>query len=109
MQRGAPREYDDAPLCPVHLRVAVASTGGVFSDGFGLVGASAMIVLFAIFAGLRSAASNLVYVYLPELFPTGLRASGLGLAIAASRVALDQAGSEAQEQGSFALPMEAAP
>ncbi len=28
--------YDDAPLRPFHLRVAVASFGGVFSDGFGL-------------------------------------------------------------------------
>jgi putative MFS transporter len=46
----------------------------------------AMIVLFAAFAGVISAASNLVYVYLPELFPTDLRASGIGLAIAASRV-----------------------
>jgi len=44
-----------------------------------------MIVLFAIFAGVISAASNLVYVYLPELFPTDLRASGIGLAVAASR------------------------
>lgn len=45
-----------------------------------------MIVLFAIFAGVLSAASNLVYVYLPELFPTSLRASGIGLAVAASRI-----------------------
>ena len=47
--------------------------------------AAAMIILFALFAGILSAASNLVYVYLPELFPTDLRASGIGLAIAASR------------------------
>lgn len=47
--------------------------------------AAAMILLFALFAGILSAASNLVYVYLPELFPTDLRASGIGLAIAASR------------------------
>lgn len=46
----------------------------------------AMIALFALFAGVLSAASNLVYVYLPELFPTDLRASGLGMAIAASRI-----------------------
>jgi MFS transporter, putative metabolite transport protein len=46
----------------------------------------AMIALFAVFAGVLSAASNLVYVYLPELFPTDLRASGIGLAVAASRV-----------------------
>jgi putative MFS transporter len=45
-----------------------------------------MIILFALFAGVLSAASNLVYVYLPELFPTDLRASGIGLASAASRV-----------------------
>jgi MFS transporter, putative metabolite transport protein len=53
----------------------------VWSD----VPAVPMIVLFALFAGVISAASNLVYVYLPELFPTHLRASGIGLAIAASR------------------------
>jgi MFS transporter, putative metabolite transport protein len=47
--------------------------------------APALIVLFAIFAGVISGASNLCYVYLPELFPTDLRASGIGLAIAASR------------------------
>lgn len=45
-----------------------------------------MIALFALFAGVLSAASNLVYVYLPELFPTDLRASGIGMAIAASRI-----------------------
>lgn len=45
----------------------------------------ALILLFAVFASVLSAASNLVYVYLPELFSTDLRASGIGLAIAASR------------------------
>jgi putative MFS transporter len=45
-----------------------------------------IIALFALFAGVLSAASNLVYVYLPELFPTHLRASGIGLAIASSRI-----------------------
>ncbi len=45
----------------------------------------AMILLFAVFAGVLSAVSNLVYVYVPELFPTDLRASGIGLATAASR------------------------
>jgi putative MFS transporter len=49
------------------------------------VPALALIVLFAVFAGVISGASNLCYVYLPELFPTDLRASGIGLAIAASR------------------------
>jgi putative MFS transporter len=50
------------------------------------LGPAMVILLFAIFAGVLSAASNLVYVYLPELFPTDLRASGIGLAIAASRI-----------------------
>jgi len=45
-----------------------------------------IIVLFAVFACVLSGASNLCYVYLPELFPTDLRASGIGLAIAASRI-----------------------
>jgi MFS transporter, putative metabolite transport protein len=47
---------------------------------------TAIIILFATFAGVLSAASNLVYVYLPELFSTDLRASGIGVAIAASRI-----------------------
>jgi putative MFS transporter len=45
-----------------------------------------MTIAFSVFAGVLSAASNLVYVYLPELFPTDLRASGIGLAVAASRI-----------------------
>lgn len=45
-----------------------------------------IVALFAILAGVLSAASDLVYVYLPELFPTDLRASGIGLAIAVSRI-----------------------
>ncbi|MGB6356016.1 MAG: MFS transporter [Steroidobacteraceae bacterium] len=50
------------------------------------VPAIAMSILFALFAGVLSAASNLCYVYLPELFTTDLRASGIGVAIAASRI-----------------------
>jgi putative MFS transporter len=44
------------------------------------------VTCFAVFAGTVSGASNILYVYLPELFPTELRASGIGLAVAASRV-----------------------
>ena len=44
------------------------------------------IGLFALFAGVLSASTNLVYVYLPELFTTDVRASGIGMAIAASRI-----------------------
>ncbi len=45
-----------------------------------------IVSCFAVFAGVVSGASNILYVYLPELFPTELRASGIGLAVAASRV-----------------------
>lgn len=48
--------------------------------------AAAVIILFALLAGVLSAASNLVFVYLPELFPTDLRASGIGLSSAVSRI-----------------------
>lgn len=48
--------------------------------------AATVVVLFAVFALVLSSVASLCYVYLPELFPTHLRASGIGLAIAASRV-----------------------
>jgi nitrate/nitrite transporter NarK len=53
-------DYEEAPFRWFHLRVALG--------------------------GVPSAASNLAYVYLPELFPTALRASGIGLASAISRI-----------------------
>ena len=49
---------------------------------FGPVGT---IIAFGAFACILSAAANLEFVYPPELFPTHLRASGVGLAVAASR------------------------
>jgi putative MFS transporter len=48
--------------------------------------AGLVVVLFAIFALVLSSVSSLCYVYLPELFPTHLRASGIGVAIASSRI-----------------------
>jgi len=60
-------------------------------------GPAVVVVLFALFAGVLSAASNLVYVYLPELFPTDLRASGIGLAVACSRIG--------SAIGTFLLPL----
>jgi MFS transporter, putative metabolite transport protein len=59
--------------------------------------APVIISLFVVFAGALSAAASLVYVYLPELFPTELRASGIGLAIAASR--------SGSAVGTFLLPI----
>ena len=44
------------------------------------------VALFAVFSAILAAATNLEYVYTPELFPTELRGSGVGLAVASSRV-----------------------
>jgi putative MFS transporter len=41
--------------------------------------------LFAVFALILSAVNNLVYLYPAELFPTEIRATGLGVAVAVSR------------------------
>jgi putative MFS transporter len=48
-------------------------------------GSAGVVILFALFALTLSAAANLEFVYPPELFPTHLRATGVGLAVAASR------------------------
>jgi MFS transporter, putative metabolite transport protein len=58
---------------------------------------SGIVALFAVFACTLSAATNLESAYLSELFPTRLRASGIGLAIAASRVG--------SATGTFLLPI----
>jgi MFS transporter, putative metabolite transport protein len=50
--------------------------------GFGPIGT---MLAFGVFACILSAAANLEFVYPPELFPTHLRASGVGLAVASSR------------------------
>ena len=65
---------------------AITSAAMLALSLFGDAGALTAIVLFAIFALVLSAASNMSFVYVPELFPTELRASGTGLAIAASRM-----------------------
>ena len=65
---------------------AVAATTMLILTVWRTAPAIAVIILFALFAGILSAASNLVYVYLPELFPTELRASGIGLSSAVSRI-----------------------
>ncbi|MBB3666287.1 MFS family permease [Prauserella sediminis] len=44
------------------------------------------VVFFTAFAFVLAAAVNLEFVYPPELFPTDLRASGVGIAVAASRI-----------------------
>jgi putative MFS transporter len=44
------------------------------------------VLAFAVFSFVLSAAQAQIYVYLPELFPTSVRASGLGIAVAVSRL-----------------------
>lgn len=44
------------------------------------------VVVFALFVLVASAASNLEYVYPSEIFPTEIRATGMGFAAAISRV-----------------------
>ncbi|MDE1180346.1 MFS transporter [Paraburkholderia sp.] len=56
-----------------------------------------IIVAFAIFTLTMSAFSNLVGVFPPECFPTEVRASGVGLAIACSRLG--------SAVGTFLLPL----
>jgi putative MFS transporter len=48
--------------------------------------ASIIVPLFAAFAFVMSAAGILQNVYPPELFPTELRARGIGVVIACSRI-----------------------
>jgi MFS transporter, putative metabolite transport protein len=57
----------------------------------------ALIVVFAIFTLIMSAVSNLVGVFPPECFPTEVRASGVGLAVAFSRLG--------SAVGTFLLPI----
>ncbi|MFC9790401.1 MFS transporter [Rhodococcus sp. NPDC127528] len=59
--------------------------------------ATAMMIPFVIYTFVMSAASNITQVYPAELFPTSLRASGVGLANGLSRVA--------SAAGTFILPL----
>ncbi|SUA89651.1 MFS transporter [Pandoraea pulmonicola] len=52
---------------------------------YGSFGPIGTMLIFGFFACVLSAAANLEFVYPPELFPTHLRASGVGLAVASSR------------------------
>lgn len=56
-----------------------------------------MMIPFVIYTFVMSAASNITQVYPPELFPTRLRASGVGFTNAASRIA--------SAIGTFVLPI----
>lgn len=56
-----------------------------------------LLICFAVFTFVMSAASNLTLVYPAELFPTEVRASGVGLVTAISRVG--------SAVGTFLLPI----
>lgn len=57
--------------------LAVLAVGGLSSTG--------VIITFALFALILSASANLEFIYPPELFPTHLRGTGVGFAVATSR------------------------
>ncbi|WP_083520986.1 MFS transporter [Alicyclobacillus kakegawensis] len=56
-----------------------------------------ILILFIIFTFIMSAASNLTLIYPAELFPTDVRASGVGVVTAVSRVG--------SAMGTFLLPL----
>jgi putative MFS transporter len=83
MTSPAPQAYDDAPLRAFHLRAAVASFGGSFSDGFGLgiIGlalalATPELALTPVWLGLLGGAA-LAGLFLGALF-TGPLADRIG-------------------------------
>ncbi|WP_336331415.1 MFS transporter [Pseudomonas putida] len=61
------------------------SAVGLAVLAWGSFGPLGTILAFGFFACVLAAAVNLEFVYPPELFPTHLRASGIGLAVASSR------------------------
>jgi putative MFS transporter len=65
---------------------AVTSVALLVSTAVAGLPDSLVVVTFAVFSCVLSAAQAQIYVYLPELFPTTIRASGLGLAVAVSRL-----------------------
>ncbi|MDH6280363.1 MFS transporter [Prescottella agglutinans] len=74
------------------LAVSLAALGALSN-----VSVAAMMIPFVIYTFVMSAASNITQVYPPELFPTSLRASGVGLLNGLSRIA--------SAAGTFALPL----
>jgi putative MFS transporter len=65
---------------------AVTSVALLVSTAVGGLPDGLVVLTFAVFSCVLSAAQAQIYVYLPELFPTSIRASGLGLAVAVSRL-----------------------
>lgn len=61
------------------------SAVGLAALAYGGFGSTGTIIAFGFFACVLAAAVNLEFVYPAELFPTHLRASGIGMAVAASR------------------------
>lgn len=61
------------------------SAVGLCVLAFADLGTTGTVMAFGFFACVLAAAVNLEFVYPPELFPTHLRASGIGVAVASSR------------------------
>jgi putative MFS transporter len=73
------RQFVIGSFAVTSLALLVSTTVSGLSDGL-------VILSFAVFSCVLSAAQAQIYVYLPELFSTGVRASGLGIAVAVSRL-----------------------
>ena len=63
---------------------AVASVA--LGVGAGSLPTWSILVLFLVFIVVTNAASNLEFVYPPELFPTEVRSSGQGITVATARI-----------------------
>jgi putative MFS transporter len=73
------RQFVIGSFAVTSFALLVSTTVSGLSDGL-------VILSFAVFSCVLSAAQAQIYVYLPELFPTSVRASGLGIAVAVSRL-----------------------
>ncbi|HEY2682732.1 MAG TPA: MFS transporter [Steroidobacteraceae bacterium] len=65
---------------------ALTSAALLVCTGAAYLPAAFVVISFAVFSCVLSAAQAQIYVYLPELFPTAVRASGIGFAVAVSRL-----------------------
>lgn len=77
---------DKIPRRPFLIGTFYLATALLALLSVNILGSAGVVLLFGLFALVLSAAANLEFVYPPELFPTHLRASGVGLAVAASRI-----------------------
>jgi putative MFS transporter len=77
---------DIIPRRPFLIVTFYLAAGSLALLALNVLGSGGAIAVFALFGLIISAAGNLEFVYPPELFPTHLRASGVGVAVACSRL-----------------------